>query len=130
MENIKQLKEKVKNLKLLFVDDEKEFRESTSLFLHKFFNNVVVCIDGEDALNKFMQSRDFDILISDIMMPKIDGITLVKKIKELKPDIFTVIVSASKGSYQLDTASYDIILQKPISFEDITMIMKKAGSLR
>lgn len=126
MEDIKQLKEKVKNLKLLFVDDEKEFRESTSLFLHKFFDNVVICVDGEDALNKFMQSKDFDILITDIMMPKMDGVTLVEKVKELKPDIFTVIVSASRGRYKIDESLYDIILQKPISFEDITMIMQKA----
>lgn len=126
MEDIKQLKEKVKNLKLLFVDDEKEFRESTSLFLHKFFDNVVICVDGEDALNKFMQSKDFDILITDIMMPKMDGVTLVEKVKELKPDIFTVIVSASRGRYKIDESLYDIILQKPISFDDITMIMQKA----
>ena len=130
MEDIKQLKERVKELKVLFVDDEKEFRNSTSLFLHKFFDNVTVCVDGEDALNEFTLSQDFDILITDIMMPKMDGLTLVEKIKELKPNIFTVIVSASRGGYKVDESLYNIILQKPISFEDITMIMKKVSDLK
>lgn len=130
MQNIKELKEKVKGLKVLFVDDDDNFREGTTLFLRKFFDDVAVCVDGEDALNKFMQEKEFDILITDIMMPKMDGIMLLKKIKEIKPDIFSVVITASKGMYKVDQNMCDIILQKPIGFEEITMIIEKASGLR
>lgn len=130
MEDIKKLKDKVKDLKVLFVDDDHDFRENTAVFLRKFFDNVVVCTDGEEAFDKFMQQKDFNIIITDIMMPKMDGTTLLKKIKEAKPDIFTVVVTASKGAHTFDDSMCDISLQKPISFEDITMIIKQAGSLR
>ncbi len=83
MNDIRELKEKIRDLKLLFVDDEKDVREGTGTFLKKFFDDVTVCSDGDEALNIFKQSGDFEVVISDILMPKMDGITMVKEIKNL-----------------------------------------------
>ena len=127
MSAIKELKQKVKNLKVLFVDDEEVIRDATGVFLHKFFDDVTVCSDGEEGFEKFNKSQDFDIVITDILMPKMDGTEMMRKIKKIKPEVFTVFVTASKGENLIDDAN-DLYLQKPISFEEITTIMEIAGN--
>lgn len=130
MENIKELKEKIKNLKVLFVDDDKDFRDGTALFLKKFFDTVIVCSDGQEGLDTFMHTKEFDIVITDVMMPKMDGITMLKKIKEIKPNIFCVIVTASRGPNICDDNFCNVFFKKPMSFDDITMLMQKVEHLK
>ena len=130
MTEINDLRDQIKDLKVLFVDDEEMIRKGTALFLRKFFDNVVVCSDGEDGLNTFKQSLDFDIIITDVKMPKMDGITMVKKIKETHPDIFTVFITASRELEDEDENLSDISIRKPISFENIINIMQVAKTLK
>lgn len=130
MNNIEALRENVKDLKVLFVDDEKDIRSGTGLFLRKFFNNVVVCSDGEEGLNTFLKDKDFDLVITDIMMPKMDGVTMVKKIKEIDKDIFTVFITASRLLIDVEKDLSNFTLKKPISFEDIVMIMQEVVTLK
>ena len=125
MNDIEKLKEKVRNLKVLFVDDEKEIREGTGLFLRKFFDDVFIGSDGEEGLDIFTKTKDFDIVITDILMPKMDGFIMMKKIKEINKDIFTVFITASKSMLNIEKDSGDISLEKPITFEDMIMIMQK-----
>ena len=127
MNDIRKLKEKVRNLKVLFVDDEKEIREVTGLFLRKFFDNVIVASNGEEGLDTFTKTKDFDIVITDILMPKMDGFIMMKKIKELNKDIFTVFITASRSMLSVENEHGNISLEKPISFEDMIMIMNKVA---
>jgi len=129
MNEIEQLKEKVRNLKVLFVDDEKDIRDGTGTFLRKFFDNVVICSDGAEGLETYSKTKDFDIIITDMMMPKMDGATMAQKIKDINSNIFIVFITASRKVEHYESGLCDISLQKPISFEDIILIMKKAGSL-
>jgi len=130
MNDIRELKEKIRDLKLLFVDDEKDVRDGTGTFLKKFFDDVTVCSDGDEALNIFKQSGDFEVVISDILMPKMDGITMVKEIKKLNPDIFTIFLTASRESRDLDETLGNIILQKPLSFENMILVMKQLSKIK
>lgn len=123
MSNMKELKEKVENFKVLFVDDEKDIRDGMSVFLNKFFNDVTVCVDGLEGFETFKKTKDFDIVITDIMMPKMDGIEMMSKIKEIKSEIFTVFVTASRGDREVNDVD-DIYLKKPISYEEIVSIME------
>ena len=130
MNDIRELKEKIRDLKLLFVDDEKDVREGTGTFLKKFFDDVTVCSDGDEALKAFKESGDFEVVISDILMPKMDGITMVKEIKKLNPDIFTIFLTASRESRDLDETLGNIILQKPLSFENMILVMKQLSKIK
>ena len=130
MNEIKELRDKVKDLKVLFVEDEKRIREGTGLFLRKFFNNVIICNDGEEGLEMFSKVGDFDIIITDILMPKMNGAEMAKKIKEKNKDIFIVFITASRSLVHDEEELGDMFLKKPISFDDIVMTMKKVVNIK
>mgnify|MGYP000082297611 CR=1 FL=1 len=130
MNEIEKLKEQVRGLKVLFVDDEQGMREGIGIFLRKFFDDVVICSDGIEGLETFSKEKDFDIVISDVLMPKMDGVTMVKKIKEINKDIFTVFITASRSMLNEEKELSNLSLKKPISFEDIVMIMNKVVDLK
>lgn len=125
MNDIKVLKEKIKTLKVLFVDDEEEIRNGTGIFLKKFFDDVVICENGKEGLETFLNKKDFDVVITDIVMPVLDGIEMCKEIKKLDTDVFIVILTASRGTKNLNESLSNITLQKPLSFEDMLMVMNQ-----
>lgn len=124
MSDAKALREKVKDLKVLFVDDEEDVRNGTGIFLNKFFNNVVICKNGKEGLDTFTKTQDFDVIITDVLMPAMDGIEMSEEIKKLDSDIFIVILTASRGVKDLDKNISNITLQKPLSFENMLLILK------
>jgi len=130
MNELQKLKEKVKNLKVLFVDDEKKIRECTGVFLRKFFDKVIICNDGLEGYEMFSKTKDFDIIITDVLMPKMDGVRMIKLIKEIDENIFTVFITASKSMINIENGLSDFSLQKPISFDDVVLIMKKLVDLK
>lgn len=123
MSDVIELKERIKDLKVLFVDDEEDIRIGTGIFLKKFFNDVTVVNDGKEALDSF--NEDIDILIADIKMPKINGIDLAKKLLEIKKDLYIVFITASRGEFKCDPDLFDIYVKKPITYDDIMMIMRE-----
>jgi response regulator RpfG family c-di-GMP phosphodiesterase len=80
--------------RLLIVDDNKSVRELLELYLLEAGYQCVVASDGIQGLGA-LKETDFDLLITDIMMPGISGVELIKKAKTLRPDIATVVVSAT-----------------------------------
>lgn len=125
LNELKELKEKVKNLKVLFVEDEKEIRESVGIFLKKFFDNIVICSNGLEAFEEFNKSKDFDVVITDVMMPRMNGAELIDKIIKVKPEIFTIVMSGSEINDLHMEGTFDFFLRKPISFDDMLVILKK-----
>ena len=85
-------------------------------------NRVCFCINGNDALEKIKQHPDVDIVLSDINMPEMDGLTLLSRLNESSPLIKAVIVSAYGDMENIRTAmnrgAFDFIT-KPINFEDL-----------
>ncbi len=93
MNIFKKLQEKAKYLTILCVEDEKDLRESIVLFLKKFFKSVDSAEDGLQGFKKYM-SNHYDIVLTDIQMPKMDGLELLKEIKRMHPDRQGIILSA------------------------------------
>lgn len=85
--------------RILVVDDSSSFRQVVSLALVREGYEVVDACDGVDALTKLDGSK-FNLIISDVNMPNMDGITLVRKIKELAPYRFTPICMLTTESGQ------------------------------
>jgi len=121
---IKILKEKVKSLKVIYVEDEDDMRMGTEIFLNKFFSKVEVAVDGKDGLEKF-KNGDFDIVFTDILMPKMNGLEMIAKIKELNSEIFIVTLTASEVKKEEIEAAADLYFRKPISYNNMFTIMNE-----
>lgn len=129
MSDVKDLKEKIKDYKVLFVDDEDDIRYRTGSFLEKFFDNVKTCANGKEGLEYFNENQDIDILITDIRMPKMDGMQMAKAIKEVNPEIFVIFITASRSlEYSEDDVS-NLYIKKPLSYEDMKLILDKISEL-
>jgi DNA-binding response OmpR family regulator len=78
---------------LLFVENEKGIRENFQEFFNLLFKKVYVAVDGVEALEIFNNNK-IDFIITDIKMPNMDGIELVKEIRKVDSKIAIVIISA------------------------------------
>lgn len=105
--------------KILVVDDEKPIREMLKRFLAKKGYEVYDADNGDDAL-KIVGEQEPCIVLLDIRMPKTDGIEVLKKIKELKPDTGVIMITAvsetAVAEKCMEYGAFDYIT-KPISLE-------------
>ena len=113
--------------RILVVDDEQIIRESLSFILKKEGYSVEEAGNGKDALAKH-ESNAFDIIITDIEMPEMKGVDLLKQIRQRTPQALVVIITAF-GSVEtavqaLREGAADYIL-KPINFDDLLYRVKK-----
>jgi len=90
---VKELLSHTKKMNVLFVEDDKEARDEILLILQRFFNKVIVAVDGIDGIEKFKEN-DIDLIITDINMPRLNGLDMLIKIKNINPDIHSIILSA------------------------------------
>ena len=118
--------------KILVADDETDLE---MLIKQKFRQKIreqqyefIFAVNGNDALDKIQQHPDVDIVLSDINMPEMDGLTLLSRLSESSPLIKSVIVSAYGDMDNIRTAmnrgAFDFIT-KPINFEDLSVTMEK-----
>ena len=118
--------------KILVADDEADLE---MLIKQKFRQKIreqhyefIFAVNGNDALDKIQQHPDVDIVLSDINMPEMDGLTLLSRLGESSPLIKAVIVSAYGDMDNIRTAmnrgAFDFIT-KPINFEDLALTMEK-----
>ncbi len=118
--------------KILVADDESDLEV---LIKQKFRQKIreqqyefIFAVNGNDALEKILQHPDIDIVLSDINMPEMDGLTLLSRLGESSPLIKSVIVSAYGDMDNIRTAmnrgAFDFIT-KPINFEDLSLTMEK-----
>ena len=104
--NIKDLTQYSKSLKILYVEDNDEARESTLLMLENFFDDITIAINGDDGYEKYInhynsKNRYFDIVISDINMPKMDGTEMCKLIFGHNKNQHILMISAYNDSERL-----------------------------
>ena len=85
MNSLKKLQLTAKNLSILYVEDNEALRNKVSILLKKFFSKVDTAKDGIVGLEKFKQYH-YSIVVTDIKMPNMDGMTLSKHIKHIQPD--------------------------------------------
>jgi adenylate cyclase len=118
--------------KILVVDDEPDLEALVSQRFRKQIKAgefvFLFAHDGEEALSALSQVSDVDLVLSDINMPRMDGLTLLQKIGEVNDDIKTVIVSAYGDMTNIRTAmnlgAFDFVT-KPIEFGDLETTIRK-----
>lgn len=124
-EMVNQLTSLAKGMSILYVEDEMLIRENTKLLLETIFPHVKTASNGVEGLQLF-QSTVFDIVITDILMPEMNGVTMVKQIKELNPQQPIIITSAcEESSYLLELINLGVaqFLLKPIQTENMVRIV-------
>ncbi|MEA2091414.1 MAG: response regulator, partial [Campylobacterota bacterium] len=96
----KELKRRAQDLTVLYVEDEDSTRNQISQILKLFFKEVVVCENGFEALQSYKQNST-DLVITDLTMPKMSGLEMVKKIKEFNHNQHAIILTAHNSSENL-----------------------------
>lgn len=118
--------------RLLIVEDEDTLRESLTRVFTREGYQVVAVSSAEPALELF-EEGSFDLIITDIILPGITGIELLKRVKEASPEqvviIMTAYASLETAVETLRNGAYDYIV-KPIIHEEIKQIVKNALKVR
>ncbi len=119
--------------KILVVDDEPDLepliRQRMRRHVRSGKYEFKFAKDGIDALEKLEADHDIDLVLSDINMPRMDGLTLLEQIPTVDPDIRAVIISAYGDMDNIRTAmnrgAFDFVT-KPVDFKDLTVTIDRA----
>jgi two-component system response regulator PilR (NtrC family) len=114
--------------RILVVDDERSMREILEIFLKSEGYSVSVADNGKSAL-EVMKNDFFDLIITDMKMPKVGGLELLRNVKEISPDTVVVIITAfgttESAVEAMKLGAYDYIT-KPFQMDDIRLVVKNA----
>ena len=116
-----------RKLTLLYVEDNQDAREMTAMILEDFFDTIIIASDGSEGLEKF-KNNSIDLVITDINMPKMNGLELCKEIRKLDNDIPLIILSAhNEDNFFIDSISNGIsgYLLKPIDIDLLSNLISR-----
>jgi YesN/AraC family two-component response regulator len=125
--NIKELNTITSTLNILYVEDDKTLRIQNKEFLEELFHLVKTAKDGEEALSIY-EKIDFDIVITDINIPKINGLSMIKMMQEKnKNQIFliTTVYKESELKKELTKLNIKYFLTKPVLTKDLLSEIEK-----
>src|SRR3954467_2146251 len=113
--------------RILIVDDQDMMRDSLAATLAREGHEIIAATDGPMAVTRLTQGR-FDLLISDLKMPKMTGIELLQEARKLRPDmpvvLMTAFASVQTAVEAMKLGAYDYI-QKPFDGEEIKMLVER-----
>ncbi len=118
--------------RVLLVEDEEDAREILSFYLDTIFDEIEIASNGEEGVQKYIElhkkNKTFDLVLTDIRMPKKDGLEMIEDITSINENQKFIIVSAYKDeeylfkSINLNVLSYFV---KPLEVNNIMEILKK-----
>lgn len=110
-----------KHLTLLYVEDNDDARNGGLFILEELFGNVVVASNGEEGLKKFQEER-IDVVMTDVNMPKMNGLEMVNAIRSINAQTPILIVSAyNESGYFIESIRHGVdgYLLKPIDMKQL-----------
>lgn len=116
----------LKNLKILYIDDEEYIREDAVEYLEFYCDNVYEACDGLDGFRKYEELKP-DIIITDIKMPELNGIEMIKKIRQDDKTTKIIIATAHlETSYLIEAIELGLIkyLVKPIMEDTLLPVLE------
>lgn len=115
----------LQQISILYVEDDAIVRAQTEKILTKLFKKVYVAVDGKEGLDIYKKSSDdIDIVITDINMPKLNGLDMIDQINNMTKSIPTIVTSAHSDSSNLlkaIDANVDKYIAKPIQIKELTV---------
>jgi putative nucleotidyltransferase with HDIG domain len=121
MNQLKQLKALAQTLKVLYVEDDALIREQMTAYLQNLFAKVVTAKDGKEGLNAY-KKESFDIVVTDLSMPVMNGIDMIAAIREINKDQALLITTAhSESSYMIEAIKLGVdgYVLKPFNYEQL-----------
>jgi len=117
---------------VLVVDDDPSMRMALSESLLSCGYQVEAAVDGADALSKFDKGR-FDVVITDMRMPKVGGIEVLRGVKKISPETHVIVITAygtvNTAVQAMKEGASDFIM-KPFSLDDLESVVKNVFSIR
>jgi two-component system response regulator PilR (NtrC family) len=114
--------------KILVVDDEKSLREVMSIMLKRAGYDVTEASDGDQAIGQ-VNKEIYDLVITDLRMPKADGMDVLKAVKSLSPETVVLVVTAfgtaDSAVEAMKQGAYDY-LTKPFQIDEVQLIIRNA----
>jgi len=124
---LKELKKLGKNISILYVEDDEALLEGMVNYLSLMFKRVDTAIDGKEGLDRY-KKRSYDIIITDIQMLNMNGIEMIRAIREINANQEILIATAfSEVHYLLKAIELNVsgYIQKPINFDKINTTLYK-----
>ena len=133
MKHLKELVELTKGLNTLYVEDDLSIQKTMTQYLKKFFDEVIVANNGLEGLEAY-KTKKFDIVITDLSMPKMNGLDMLKQIKGINDEQIVLITTAhSESEYMfgaIKAGIYGYII-KPFDFAQLNQeIFKIAQKIK
>lgn len=123
VDKLRDLIKHTKNLNVLYVEDNIEVQKQTAKMLQSFFNNICIATNGKIALELFLDNDVYHIIITDIKMPILDGLSFIESVRKINKKIPIIVLSAHDDkNYFLKTinAGIDGYILKPYTLSQIT----------
>lgn len=116
------------DLRVLYVEDDDYLRVQGHEIFKLLFKETKVAVDGEDGLNHYRFDGKFDLVVTDICMPKMNGVEMVDEIKKIDPDQAIVVISAyddSKYLSELINLGINHFILKPVEVSKVMSVLLK-----
>jgi CheY-like chemotaxis protein len=113
---------------ILVADDEPLVADILAMILKSKGHSVKTVPDGAAALDAF-RAEPFDLVLTDLSMPNINGLALAREIKDLKPSQ-TIALLTGSADENLTPPHVDYVLAKPVDMEKLTDILRRLESPR
>ncbi len=113
--------------KILITDDDRQTRELVSNFLEYKGYRVFQACDAMEALEK-IETEDIDLVVTDVMMPKVNGLEFIKRVKAIRPEIIAIVYSAFGNSVMTSNllkAGAFFYLEKPFDLEELDSLIQR-----
>jgi len=113
----------IKDIHILYVEDDIEIQDSFSAVLKKLFNSVTIASNGQEGLDLFKKKENiFDFIISDIEMPEMNGLEMIEEIKKTGSEIPCILTTAH-GEFDYFMKANEIgvfrYMQKPLDINEL-----------
>ena len=122
----------LKQLRVLFADDETSLQELMRIELPRLGHEATVCSDGQEALEA-LEETSYDCVIVDLDMPRVGGLDVIRRVREVSPDTETVVITG-KSSHETAVAAiregvFDY-LTKPCKLAEIRSVLERVRKKR
>ncbi|MEK9761283.1 MAG: response regulator [Deltaproteobacteria bacterium] len=122
--DIQEVRRWTSELTVLVAEDDQILRESFQQMLSYLFAEVDAAVDGQDALDQWLK-KPYDIVFTDLNMPRMSGFRLIQKIRQQSPQQPIVVISAHEDEiFQQELAVQEVnYLIKPVSLEELLNVL-------
>jgi signal transduction histidine kinase len=122
------LKKYTADLRVLIVEDDRALLEESAALLRLLCHTVVTAENGQEGLERFQEAGPFDVILTDIYMPRMDGIEMVKAVRAINPEQKIVVISAHEDSaylIELINLGIDFFVLKPVEVNRLMAVLYK-----